>query len=281
MSMLESFFDIRKDSGKLFEDLEISHNQSLCRQWMNQHPTVFISFKSIDGLTFDAAYAQLAAVISRLYKSHLYLMDSGRISPYDKETIDRLSAEKASQNTVKNSLLTMTELLAAHYGKPVILLIDEYDVPLAKASEKNYYPQMLDIMIGLLQAFKDNSSLKFAVLTGCLRITKESIFTGTNNFVSDTISDTRLNKFFGFTGPEVETILKDTDCVEHAARVKMWYDGYHFGSFDLYCPWDVLNYVNKVRTNHITEPESFWEHFPGQNLLSNRIMRTGWEDQTS
>lgn len=273
MSMLESFFDIRRDSGKLFEGLGISHNQSLCRQWMNQYPTVFVSFKSIDGLTFEAAYAQLAAVISRLYKNHLYLMDSSRISSYDKETIDSLSAEKASPHTVKNSLLTMTELLAAHYGKPVILLIDEYDVPLAKASEKNYYPQMLDIMKGLLQAFKDNSSLKFAVLTGCLRIAKESIFTGTNNFVSDTISDTRLNEFFGFTEPEVETILKDTDCMEHADQVKMWYDGYHFGSFDLYRPWDVLNYVNKVITNHITEPESFWEHTSDNAIIGSFLLR--------
>ena len=243
MSMLESFFDIQRNSRKWFEGLEISQNQILCGHWMNQYPTVFVSFKSIDGLTFEAAYEQLAIVIARLFKKHLYLMDSGKITTYDRKIIDELISQNASQNTVKNSLLIMTELLAAHYGKPVILLIDEYDVPLAKASDKNYYPQMLDIMKGLLQAFKDNPSLKFAVLTGCLRIAKESIFTGVNNFVSDTISDTRLNEYFGFTEPEVLAILKDTGCMEHADRVKKWYDGYHFGErmTDIYNPFSILN----------------------------------------
>lgn len=273
MSMLESFFDVQRNSRKWFEGLEISQNQILCGHWMNQYPTVFVSFKSIDGLTFEAAYEQLAIVIARLFKKHLYLMDSGKITTYDRKIIDELISQNASQNTVKNSLLIMTELLAAHYGKPVILLIDEYDVPLAKASDKNYYPQMLDIMKGLLQAFKDNPSLKFAVLTGCLRIAKESIFTGVNNFVSDTISDTRLNEYFGFTEREVLAILKDTGCMEHADRVKKWYDGYHFGNFELYCPWDVLNYVNKVRTNHITEPESFWEHTSDNSIISSFLSR--------
>lgn len=273
MSMLESFFDIQRDSLKWFEGLNISRDQVLCGQWMNQYPTVFVSLKSIDGLTFEAAYAQLEIVIARLFKKHLYLLDSDKITTYDKKMIDELAAQNASQNTVKNSLIILTELLAVHYGKPVILLIDEYDVPLAKASDKNYYPRMLDVMKGLLQAFKDNPSLKFAVLTGCLRIAKESIFTGANNFVSDTISDTRLNEYFGFTEPEVRTILKDTDCMEHADRVKMWYDGYHFGSFDLYCPWDVLNYVNKVRTNHITEPESFWEHTSDNAIIGSFLSR--------
>lgn len=273
MSMLESFFDIQRDSLKWFEGLNISRDQNLCGQWMNQYPTVFVSLKSIDGLTFEAAYAQLEIVIARLFKKHLYLLESDKITTYDKKMIDELAAQNASQNTVKNSLIILTELLAVHYGKPVILLIDEYDVPLAKASDKNYYPRMLDVMKGLLQAFKDNPSLKFAVLTGCLRIAKESIFTGANNFVSDTISDTRLNEYFGFTEPEVRTILKDTDCMEHADRVKMWYDGYHFGSFDLYCPWDVLNYVNKVRTNHITEPESVWEHTSDNAIIGSFLSR--------
>lgn len=273
MSMLESFFNIQKDSGKLFEGLKISDNQELCKRWMNQYPTVFVSFKAIDGLTFAAAYSQLVTVIAELYKNHLYLMNSEKVNSYDKRLIDQIAAKTASQNDIKNSLLSLSKILTAYYDKPVILLIDEYDVPLAKASEKNYYPQMLDMMKGILQAFKDNPSLKFAVLTGCLRIAKESIFTGTNNFVSDTISDTRLNEYFGFTEPEVQTILEDAGCTQYAERVKTWYDGYHFGNFDLYCPWDVLNYVNKVRTNHITEPENFWEHTSDNAIIGSFLSR--------
>ncbi|WP_286151646.1 AAA family ATPase [Sporofaciens musculi] len=273
MSMLESFFDIRKNTKRFFEGLEISNNHELCEQWINQYPTVFVSFKSVDGLSFAEAYAQLASVISQLYRNHLYLMDSGKINSYDKIYFDHIASKTASQNDIKNSLLELSKMLETHNGKPVILLIDEYDVPLAKASEKNYYPQMLDMMKGLLQAFKDNPSLKFAVLTGCLRIAKESIFTGTNNFLSDTISDTQLNEYFGFTETEVQKILEDTGCTEHAERVKMWYDGYRFGNFDIYCPWDVLNYVNKVRTNHITEPESFWEHTSDNAIIGTFLSR--------
>ena len=273
MTMLESFFNIRKESGKLFEGLKISYQHELCGQWMNQYPTVFVSFKSIDGLTYADAYAQLAAVISELYKDHLYLLDSDKINSYDKRFFDQIAAKTASQNDIKNSLLRLSKMLAVQNGKPVILLIDEYDVPLTKASEKNYYPQMLDMMRGLLQVFKDNPSLKFSVITGCLQITRESIFTGTNNFVSDTISDTRLNEYFGFTETEVKNILQDTGCTEHAELVKLWYDGYRFGDFDIYCPWDVLNYVNKVRTNHITEPENFWEHTSDNAIIGSFLSR--------
>ncbi len=273
MSMLESFFDIRRNSQKLFEGLYISDHHELCEQWMNQYPTVFVSFKSIDGLTFEDAYAQLVAIIAELYKNHLYLITNEKINSYDKRFFDQIAGKTASKTDIKNSLLELSKILATYYDKPVILLIDEYDVPLAKASEKNYYPQMLDMMNGLLQAFKDNPSLKFAVLTGCLRIAKESIFTGTNNFISDTISDTQLNEYFGFTETEVRKILKYTGCTEHAGRIKAWYNGYHFGNFDIYCPWDVLNYVNKVRTNHITEPESFWEHTSDNAIIGTFLSR--------
>ncbi len=273
MSMLESFFDIRRNSQKLFKGLNISDHHELCEQWMNQYPTVFVSFKSIDGLTFEDAYSQLVAVIAELYKNHLYLITNEKINSYDKRFFDQIADKTASKTDIKNSLLELSKILATYYDKPVILLIDEYDVPLAKASEKNYYPQMLDMMKGLLQAFKDNPSLKFAVLTGCLRIAKESIFTGTNNFISDTISDTQLNEYFGFTETEVRKILKDTGCTEHAGRIKAWYNGYHFGNFDIYCPWDVLNYVNKVRTNHITEPESFWEHTSDNAIIGTFLSR--------
>ena len=190
MSMLAAFFDIRQDSRELFEGLEISKQTRLCAEWMNQYPTLFLSLKSVDGLDFSGAYGRLTSVIAKTYKEHLYLLDSDKINPYDKEIFQRIAAKKPTPEEIKDSLFMLTRMLEAYYEKQVILLIDEYDVPLAKASEKGYYPEMLDMLKGLMQTFKDNSSLKFAVITGCLRIAKESIFTGTNNFVANTVSDT-------------------------------------------------------------------------------------------
>ena len=171
---------------------------------------------------------------------------------------------------VKTSILILMQMMRDHYGKPVILLIDEYDVPIAKASAKGYYPEMLEVIKGLMStALKDNDALRFAVITGCLRIAKESIFTGTNNFVSDTISSSHLNEYFGFTQADVDQILKDADCLEHAADIKNWYDGYHFGDLDVYCPWDVMNYLRDLQRNPKAKPASYWK-----NISDNSIIRS-------
>ena len=269
MSMLESFFNIRKDSRKLFEGLEITKQQDLCEKWMNQYPTVFVSFRQVDGLNFDSAYDMFTLVISDLYKRHLYLLNSDQISEYDKAIAKQLVLGDASVKDTKGSLLLLTRLLQQHYGKPVILLIDEYDVPVAKANSHGYYYEMLDVMKGLMQALKDNQSLLFAVITGCLKIAKESIFTGTNNFVSDTITDSRLNEYFGFVQDEVNQIVEDAGVSEQADVIKKWYDGYHFGDFDVYCPWDVMNYILELQHNPKANPAGYWK-----NTSDNAIIRS-------
>ena len=253
MSMLESFFDIRKDSRALFEGLEISENQALCDAWMNQYPTIFVSFRQVDGLNFTGAYDMLTWVISELYKEHHYLLDSDSIGTSDKEIAKQLEWGQASMKDMKGSLMLLTRMMQRHYGKPIILLIDEYDVPVAKANNNGYYNEMLDVMKGLMQALKDNPALRFAVVTGCLKIAKESIFTGTNNFVSDTITNSRLNEYFGFVQSEVDELLKAADMTEQAENMKKWYDGYHFGDFDVYCPWDVMNYMLELQAADVTE----------------------------
>ena len=243
MSMLESFFDIRKDSKALFEGLEIADNQALCDEWMNQYPTIFVSFRQVDGLDFTGAYDMLTWVISELYKEHRYLLDSDRIDTSDKQIAKQLEWGQASMKNMKGSLMLLTRMMQQHYGKPVILLIDEYDVPVAKANNNGYYNEMLDVMKGLMQALKDNPALRFAVVTGCLKIAKESIFTGTNNFVSD--------------------------MTEQAENMKKWYDGYHFGDFDVYCPWDVMNYMLELQRNPKAKPISYWK-----NTSDNAIIRS-------
>ena len=269
MSMLENFFDIRKDSRALFKNLEIANNQNLCDEWMNQYPTIFVSFRQVDGLNFTSAYDMLTLVIANLYKDHLYLFEDDKISEYDKAIAKQLARADASVKDTKGSLLLLTKMMRQHYGKPVILLIDEYDVPVAKANSHGYYNEMLDVMKGLMQALKDNQSLRFAVITGCLKIAKESIFTGTNNFVSDTITDSRLNEYFGFTQAEVDQILKAAEAEDWADSMKEWYDGYHFGDFDIYCPWDVMNYLLELQYNPKAKPVSYWK-----NTSDNAIIRS-------
>ena len=269
MSMLSHFFDIRKDSKAMFQGLKIAENTELCDEWMNQWPVLFLSFRRVDGLNFESAFGMLQETITDIYGDHLYLLDSPRISSYQKEIMDRILRKTASEEEIKASILLLTKLMQAHYGKPVILLIDEYDVPIAKASANGYYDEMLDVMKGILQALKDNDALRFAVITGCLRIAKESIFTGTNNFVSDTISSSHLNEYFGFTQEEVDQILSDADQTDHAEDVKAWYDGYHFGELDVYCPWDVMNYLRDLRKNPKIKPASYW-----RNTSDNAIIRS-------
>ena len=269
MSMLANFFDIRRDSQAMFEGLEIAKNTALCREWMNRWPVLFLSFKRVDGLDFGSAYEMLCTVLAEVCVTHGYLQESVRVAQYDKNLLKRIEAGTATQVELKNSFVTLTRAMAAHYGKPVILLLDEYDVPIAKASAKGYYAEMLDVVKGLMQALKDNDALRFAVVTGCLRIAKESIFTGTNNFVSDTISSSHLNESFGFTQADVDQLLKDADCQEHAADIKSWYDGYHFGDLDVYCPWDVMNYLRDLQRNPKAKPASYWK-----NTSDNSIIRS-------
>lgn len=269
MSMLAEFFDIRKDSRPIFSGLKIADNKELCEAWMNQWPVIHVTFRSVFGSCFKDAYSMIEAVIAELYKQHIYLLENPEMMVYDREIFDRIAGKKASGEEIKNSLLFLTRLLGQYYGKTVILLIDEYDVPLAKASDKGYYEEMLYVIRGILQALKDNSFLHLAVVTGCLRIAKESIFTGTNNFITDTISDNRLDEFFGFTQEEVDRILADTQNTSHSQEIKNWYDGYRFGSIDVYSPWDVMNHINALCLDPQALPRSYW-----RNTSDNAIIRS-------
>ncbi len=277
MHMLADFFDLEKDSSTLFEGLVISEDKELCREWMNQYPTLMLSFRTVDGLTFEKAYAMLAAVMAEAYLNQLYLLESEKVNPYEKEIFYRIVSKKATQEEVENSLLRLIRLMSIHFEKPVMLLIDEYDVPLAKASEKGYYPEMLEVIKGVMQTIKDNTSLKLAVITGCLRIAKESIFTGTNNFVSDTITDTRLNEYFGFTQAEVDQLLQDTGLTEHTEKIRDWYDGYHFGDFDVYCPWDVMNHVKDLLLDPSMETKNYWENTSDNSIIRTFLRRTDFD----
>lgn len=210
MSMLASFLDIRRDSRKMFEGLKVTEKPEICKKWMNQYPTLFLSFKDIDGTNFENAFGLLKFTISLFCDEHAYLEESDRVTQTQKKIFHRLREQTATITDVQSSLLILMNMMKNHYGKPVILLIDEYDVPIAKANSNGYYKEMLEIMKVILStALKDNKALKFAVITGCLKIAKESIFTGTNNFISDTITTTRFNEYFGFTQQEVDKILED------------------------------------------------------------------------
>ena len=274
MNMLAEFFDIRKDSRPLFEGLAIAENAGLCAEWMNRYPTLFLSFRTVDGLRFENAYARLENVVTELYNEHFYLMDSDKLITPDKELFHRIAFKTASREEVSQALAKLTHMKAAHYCKPVVLLIDEYDVPLAKANEKGYYADMLDVIRDVMQTVKDNNSLKLAVITGCLRIAKESIFTGVNNLVSDTISDTRLNEFFGFTQAEVDQLLDDTGLSAHREEIREWYDGYRFGRCDVYCPWDVMNHINSLILNPSAAPKNYWENTSDNAIIRSFLKRT-------
>lgn len=275
MSMLESFFDIRKNSRKLFEGLEIARQSELCSKWMNQCPTVSVSFRQVDGLNFTSAYDMLTMVFADLYNKHLYLIEDSHVTEFQKKTFTNIAHGCGSEKEVKSSLVLLTTMMQQHYGKAVVLLIDEYDVPVAKANAHGYYNEMLDVMKGLLQALKDNQALCFAVVTGCLKIAKESIFTGTNNFVSDTITDSRLNEYFGFVQSEVDQILADAETEDQAENIRKWYDGYHFGDFDVYCPWDVMNYLLELQHNPQAKPVSYWKNTSDNAIIRSFIDHSG------
>ena len=270
MSMLASFFDIRRDSKKLFQGLNISKEQQLCNDWMNQYPTLFLSFKDVDGTIFENALGLLQFTIAELCKKHTYLIESDVVDQDDKETFRKLKSMGSNLPELQGSIIMLMNMMKAYYNKPVILLIDEYDVPIAKASSNGYYKEMLEVMKAMLStALKDNEALKFAVVTGCLKIAKESVFTGTNNFVSDTISSERYNEYYGFTQKDVDQILQDAQIEEKASDIKEWYDGYRFGEFDVYCPWDVMNYLWDLTNNQNAKPVSYWK-----NTSDNAIIRS-------
>ena len=270
MSMLANFFDITKDSRSLFEGLEIAGYPEICRQWMNQYPVLFLSFKDVDGSSFENALGLLKFTLSQFCDTHAYLADGERITDVQRAIFERLKMQTASLVDIQSSLFIIMKMMQAYYGKPVILLLDEYDVPIAKASSKGYYAEMLEVIKTMLStSLKDNASLRFAVVTGCLKIAKESIFTGTNNFVSDTITSSRFNEYFGFTQREVDKILQDANACEHAAQIKEWYDGYHFGDYDIYCPWDVMNFIRDLQFDAKAQPASYWK-----NTSDNAIIRS-------
>ena len=274
MSMLASFFDIRRDSSELFRGLKISQKEELCQKWMNQYPVLFVTFKDVDGLDFQSAKEMLRIQIADRCNEYLCLISSEKVNENDKAIFRQLAdvvKGDVSDAMLKTGIALIMRMLQDYYEKPVILLLDEYDVPLAKASAHGYYTEMLEVMRAMIStALKDNPSLRFAVVTGCLRISRESIFTGTNNFV-----DTRLNEYFGFLQDEVEQLLTAIDAKDKAGIVKEWYDGYHFGSYDVYCPWDVLNYGNRLQTTGSDVPVSFWK-----NTSDNAIIRSFVEIQS-
>lgn len=273
MSMLANFFDIRKKSQNLFTGLQIESRPDLCQAWMNQLPTLFLTFKDVDGLDYASARDMLRSQIARLCNEHSYLADSPSVNENDRKEFIQLADivdGKPTDTMLKTSILLLMRMMQAHFQKPVILLLDEYDVPLAKASANGYYPQMLELMKSLMStALKDNSTLRFATITGCLKIAKESIFTGTNNFVSDTISSSSLDEYFGFTQADMEKLLLDADMLDRTSQIKAWYDGYHFGASDVYCPWDVMNYLLDSQKKPDAKPIGYWK-----NTSDNAIIRS-------
>ena len=276
MNMFASFLDIRKDSKELFDGLEISKEKEICKNWMNQYPILFLSLKDVDGTTFENAFNLLKFVISSLCSQNSYLETGENIRENEKDIFSRLRSQTASITDIKGSIVTIMNMMQSYYEKPAILLIDEYDVPIAKASNNGYYKEMLEVIKGMLStALKDNSSLKFAVITGCLKIAKESIFTGTNNFVSDTISSTRYNEYYGFTQQDVDKLLTDAEIEEKAELIKEWYDGYNFGEFEVYCPWDVMNYLRDLQNDLNARPVSYWKNTSDNAIIRSFIDYTG------
>ena len=283
MSMIENFFSIRKNSASLFEDLDIMRHGNFCKEWMNQYPVLFVSLKDAEADEFDVAYAKLKNVIADVCKRISDIGLEKRVNSFDVEVFNRLQAQTGTESDVQNSLKTIMRMMNAVYGKKVILLIDEYDVPLAKASEKDtakngYYFRMLDVIRGIMStALKDNEFLQFAVITGCLRIAKESIFTGTNNFASYSVIDERFSRYFGFSEYEVDTMLEIADRKEAALEIKEWYDGYVFGNSYVYCPWDVINHISALRYKRTTKPKNYWKNTSHNGILLTFVKRTDFD----
>ena len=276
MSMLRYFFEIGTDKS-LFDGLYISQNRELCDAYCGKYPVVFVSLKNVDGLTYEGAKYRLAETIGREAERFTFLLDSSQLTENDKSRyramIDLCNGQYTmSEEVLVYSLQTLCRLLMAHYSQKVILLIDEYDVPLDKAFQHGYYKEMVALIRGLFgQALKTNDSLQFAVLTGCLCVSKESIFTGLNNFKVLSNTDARFDEQFGFTENEVRNLLKAYGLEEHLSETKHWYDGYRFGDADIYCPWDVINHADRLCGEPDAEPQSYWINTSGNELVKRFV----------
>ncbi len=275
MDMLKTFFEIGTKPS-LFEGLKIAEDTALCEQYMGKSPVISISLKDVSGLSYEAALKRMSSAIRKEARRHQYLLDSSRLSNVDKESLRELFALYLDEDVQEESLYLLSEMLHKHYGKKAIILIDEYDVPLDKAYQNQYYLKMVNHIRSMFsEALKTNENLEFAVITGCLRIAKESIFTGLNNFKVRTISDVRYAEYFGFTDVEVKEILHYYELEEAYSKIKEWYDGYHFGGVDVYCPWDVINQCDKFLESKTAPMEAHWE-----NSSSNAIVQDILENAT-
>lgn len=276
MSMLQRFFEINADES-LFNGLSIMQRKDLCDEYLGKFPVVFLTLKGVDGLTFDKARQKLTSLVAREADRFHFLKGSSNLTDNEKErylALVRMDNGKYSmdEDTLESSLQTLSELLFRHYQKKVIILIDEYDVPLDKAYQNGYYKEMVSLIRSLFgDALKTNEFLQFAVLTGCLRVSKESIFTGLNNFKILSVTDVRFDEQFGFTETEVEKLLKDYHLESHLSEIKEWYDGYHFGDADIYCPWDVINHVDLLCENPGELPQCYWINSSGNALVKRFI----------
>ena len=269
MSMLRSFFEIGTDKS-LFDGLYISQNKALCDEHMGKYPVIFLTLKGVEGLTFADAKMMLKSILSTEMDRHYYLKTSEALTDEDKAYFVKMLT--GTDENINDSLRKLSQLLYKHYGKKVVILIDEYDVPLDKAYQNGYYHEMVSLIRGLFgQALKTNDYLQFAILTGCLRISKESIFTGLNNFEVVSIMDSMYDECFGFTDKEVQEILKYFNLSEHYTDVREWYDGYHFGNTDIYCPWDVIRYCKSLCADPTAKPQDFWSNSSGNALVRSFI----------
>ena len=278
MSMLKSFFDIGTDKA-LFDGLYISGNKELCDEYMGKYPVIFLSLKGVDGLTYEEAFEAFVRIMGKEVNRVSFLADSDKLTQIEREQYKGLTIMKNGRlafdkEKLISSLQLLSQLLYKHYGKKAVILIDEYDVPLDKAFQNGYYNEMVSLIRGLFgQALKTNEFLQFAVLTGCLRISKESIFTGLNNFKVMSITDSRFDEQFGFTDEEVRKLLSDYGMDSHFDEVKEWYDGYHFGRADVYCPWDVINHADHLRDDSDAKPQTYWINSSGNSLVRRLINR--------
>ena len=271
MSMLKCFFEIGVDTS-IFEGLRVSQEKQLCEAHMGKYPVVFVSLKGVDGLTFETAYRALCEIIVSETSRLRILACSDKLDEDEKQFINRILRREYSDSDIRISLKTLCSLLEKHYGQKAILLIDEYDVPLDKAYQHGYYDRMIDVIRAMFgAALKTNDSLFFAVLTGCLRVSKESIFTGLNNLTVHSISDVQFDEYFGFTDTEVRAMLHAYGLEDHLEEAHEWYDGYHFGGQDVYCPWDVINHCYALRADAKARPKAYWINTSGNDMVRRLI----------